>query len=72
MQDNGDPFQAASRTPRSHDMLPKSKHISTQYQEGGKGEPLVGGDARPLPLYWVGAWSRLGRRMMGVDPGPSK
>ena len=27
----------------THDMLPKSKHISTQYKKGGEGEPLVGG-----------------------------
>ena len=37
----------------THDMLPKSKHISTQYKESGEGEPLVGGmPARDPSTGW--------------------
>ena len=60
MQDNGYSY-AASRTPMTHDMLPKSKHFSTQYKEAGEGEPLVGACSPDALL--------LGGNMAMVDPG---
>lgn len=76
MQDDGYHFicHAASRTPMTHDMLPKSEQISTQRKEGGGGEPLVGACSADTLLLGgsLGQGGEEEEEEDGVDPGHSK